>query len=176
MMKSSQLKSVLAFLVISILFSSVSIADETKKASLVVHTDKGTHQISRNIYGHFAKHLGNCIYQGVWVGSHSSIPNTRGIRNDVVKALREIKVPVVRWPGGCFADTYHWKDGIGPQEKRKGIMNEWSCRHHAMPGTNPKFLCQQNTLHDAPYNDAKLKDGKLTMALPSKSVIALEIE
>src|SRR5690606_18425973 len=79
--------------------------------------------ISKHIYGHFAEHLGRCIYEGVWVGEDSPIPNTRGIRNDVVEALRKLKIPNVRWPGGCFADEYHWKDGIGPRESRPSIVN-----------------------------------------------------
>jgi alpha-N-arabinofuranosidase len=79
--------------------------------------------ISKDIYGHFSEHLGACIYGGIWVGKDSKIPNTYGIRNDVLFALREIRVPNLRWPGGCFADTYHWKDGIGPQEKRASIVN-----------------------------------------------------
>ena len=70
-------------------------------------------KIDRNIYGHFAEHLGRCIYEGFWVGEDSPIPNVNGIRHDVVAALRKIKVPVLRWPGGCFADEYHWMDGIG---------------------------------------------------------------
>lgn len=90
---------------------------------LVVHADRGTQTISRHIYGHFTEHLGRCIYEGIWVGPESPIPNTRGIRNDVVAALKKIKVPNIRWPGGCFADEYHWKDGIGPREKRPSIIN-----------------------------------------------------
>ena len=82
---------------------------------------KGT--INRNIYGHFSEHLGRCVYEGYWVGPDSSIPNTRGIRNDVVAALKRIKIPVLRWPGGCFADEYHWKDGIGPREQRPSMVN-----------------------------------------------------
>lgn len=90
---------------------------------MVVNSDirKGT--IDKNIYGHFSEHLGRCIYEGYWVGEDSSIPNTRGIRNDVVEALRKIKIPVLRWPGGCFADEYHWKDGIGPRDKRPCMIN-----------------------------------------------------
>ena len=72
-------------------------------------------KIDRNLFGQFAEHLGHGIYQGVWVGPTSSIPNTRGIRNDVVAALKALKVPNVRWPGGCFADEYHWRKGVGPQ-------------------------------------------------------------
>ncbi|WP_100406326.1 alpha-N-arabinofuranosidase [Bacillus solitudinis] len=83
--------------------------------------EKGT--INKNIYGHFAEHLGRCIYEGIWVGEDSPIPNTKGIRNDVVEALKNINIPVLRWPGGCFADEYHWKDGIGPREDRKRMVN-----------------------------------------------------
>ena len=80
-------------------------------------------KISKYIYGQFAEHLGRCIYEGVWVGEDSDIPNENGIRKDVVEALKAINVPVVRWPGGCFADEYHWKDGIGPKEKRATMIN-----------------------------------------------------
>ena len=79
--------------------------------------------IDRNIYGHFSEHLGRCVYEGYWVGEESQISNVRGIRSDVVSALRKIKVPVMRWPGGCFADEYHWVDGIGPREKRPTMIN-----------------------------------------------------
>jgi alpha-N-arabinofuranosidase len=79
--------------------------------------------IPKEIYGQFAEHLGRCIYEGVWVGLESEIPHVNGIRQDVVKALRDIRVPVIRWPGGCFADEYHWMDGIGPRESRPSIFN-----------------------------------------------------
>lgn len=80
-------------------------------------------KISKYIYGHFAEHLGRCIYEGIYAGEDSSIPNVNGMRTDVVEALKNIKIPVLRWPGGCFADEYHWKDGIGPKENRKKIVN-----------------------------------------------------
>ena len=79
--------------------------------------------IDPNIYGQFIEHLGRCIYDGIWVGEDSSIPNTGGFRNDVVQALRRLKPPVIRWPGGCFADDYHWQDGVGPQEERPRRVN-----------------------------------------------------
>jgi alpha-N-arabinofuranosidase len=89
--------------------------------------------INPNIYGQFAEHLGAGIYEGVWVGEKSRIPNTNGYRNDVIAALRELKVPVVRWPGGCFADEYHWRDGIGPRNKRPVKVNtHWG----GVPETN----------------------------------------
>jgi alpha-N-arabinofuranosidase len=94
---------------------------------IVVKTQDGTVKISRHIYGHFSEHLGRCIYGGYWVGNDpeaaKAIPNTRGIRNDVVAALRRIKIPNLRWPGGCFADEYHWKDGIGPCGERPKMVN-----------------------------------------------------
>ncbi|GIP55800.1 alpha-N-arabinofuranosidase [Paenibacillus vini] len=89
----------------------------------VLNADLGQGSINRNIYGHFSEHLGRCIYEGIWVGEDSPIPNTNGIRNDVLEALKQIKIPVLRWPGGCFADEYHWKDGIGPREARKEMIN-----------------------------------------------------
>jgi alpha-L-arabinofuranosidase len=91
--------------------------------NIIVNADQGRHVIDKNIYGHFAEHLGRCIYDGVWVGENSPIPNTRGIRNDIVAALKRIKAPVIRWPGGCFADKYHWKDAVGKKAERKKIVN-----------------------------------------------------
>lgn len=92
-------------------------------ASAVLRADQPGPVVNRNIYGHFAEHLGRGIYEGIWVGPASPIPNTRGIRNDVVAALKQLQIPVLRWPGGCFADEYHWKDGIGPREKRPAMIN-----------------------------------------------------
>lgn len=90
---------------------------------ITVYADSAKGTISKYIYGHFSEHLGRCIYGGIWVGKNSSIPNIRGIRKDVLEALNEIRVPVLRWPGGCFADTYHWMDGIGPTEQRPKFVN-----------------------------------------------------
>jgi len=92
---------------------------------MVIDTGLSQHTINRHIYGHFAEHLGRCIYDGLWVGEESPIPNARGIRGDVVEALRRIRVPNLRWPGGCFADDYHWRDGIGPQADRPRTINRW---------------------------------------------------
>lgn len=90
---------------------------------ITIKADQGRDRISRHIYGHFAEHLGHCIYDGFWVGEGSSIPNTRGIRNDLVEALRKLRIPNLRWPGGCFADEYHWRDGIGPRTERPTMVN-----------------------------------------------------
>src|SRR5690606_27773714 len=93
------------------------------ESTIIINTDIQLGKINRNIYGHFAEHLGRCIYEGIWVGKDSPIPNTKGIRNDVLAALKNLMVPVLRWPGGCFADEYHWKDGVGPKEERKRMVN-----------------------------------------------------
>jgi len=90
---------------------------------LIVNADRELATIDPNIYGHFAEHLGRCIYKGIWVGEESPIPHVRGIRRDVVEALRRIKPAILRWPGGCFAEEYHWRDGVGPREARPRRMN-----------------------------------------------------
>ena len=92
-------------------------------AKLMINKNKKEGTIAPEIYGHFSEHLGRCIYEGLYVGENSEIPNVNGMRTDVVEALKEIKIPVLRWPGGCFADEYHWKDGIGPKENRKKMIN-----------------------------------------------------
>lgn len=100
--------------------SSVAIA-----ADVEIHIDVESPgaTLNKNIYGQFMEHLGRGIYEGVWVGEDSSIPNLHGFRSDVLQALRDLKVPLLRWPGGCFADEYHWRDGIGPQDKRTRTVN-----------------------------------------------------
>jgi alpha-N-arabinofuranosidase len=112
-------------LILSALPSNVTAqaSDAEADASIVINADLGTEVISRHIYGHFSEHLGRCIYGGYWVGEESGIPNTRGIRNDVVEALKASGIPNLRWPGGCFADEYHWMDGIGPRDQRPKMIN-----------------------------------------------------
>lgn len=92
-------------------------------AKLYINETKKKGTINPEIYGHFSEHLGRCIYEGLYVREDSGIPNKNGMRTDVVDALKEMGIPVLRWPGGCFADEYHWKDGIGPKEKRKKMIN-----------------------------------------------------
>lgn len=89
----------------------------------LINPNQKISKINKEIYGHFSEHLGRCIYEGLYVGEDSPIPNINGMRKDVVEALKEIGIPVLRWPGGCFADEYHWKDGIGPKETRKKMIN-----------------------------------------------------
>lgn len=107
----------------SCLFSFITVSSQT---SIMFNVDSAKTKINKNIYGHFAEHLGRCIYDGFYVGdSNKTIPNTEGVRNDIIAALRKMKIPLLRWPGGCFADTYHWKDGVGPKNKRPAMVNTW---------------------------------------------------
>ncbi|MTI40592.1 alpha-N-arabinofuranosidase [Fulvivirga lutimaris] len=104
-------------------------AQSDSPIKITIDSEKHGPVINRHIFGQFAEHLGKGIYEGVWVGPESSIPNTRGMRNDVVDALKELKVPNVRWPGGCFADEYHWRDGIGtPEQRQTRINTNWGGR------------------------------------------------
>lgn len=98
-------------------------ASNVTEAQLSIRADQPGPVINPNIYGQFSEHLGHCIYDGIWVGPDSKIPNTNGYNTAVLDALRTLKVPVLRWPGGCFADEYHWKNGIGPREKRPSMYN-----------------------------------------------------
>lgn len=107
-------------LLAGLILTSVSLSAQN---TLQLNVDQAQTTIKPEIYGHFSEHLGTCIYGGIYVGENSKIPNIHGYRTDVVTALKEMKIPVLRWPGGCFADTYHWKDGIGPKENRPSIVN-----------------------------------------------------
>ena len=132
------------------------------KATVTPLTDKIDNNLTipAEIYGQFAEHLGRCIYGGLWVGEDSKIPNTAGYRNDVLGALRELQVPVMRWPGGCFADEYHWVDGIGPKENRpRMINNNWggTVEDNSF-GTHEFFnLCEM--LGIEPYLSANVGSG-----------------
>lgn len=103
--------------------AATTLQDSDGVNTLTIHVDQGKDTIAPEIYGHFAEHLGRCVYEGFWVGEDSDIPNVRGIRTDVVEALKKLNIPVLRWPGGCFADEYHWKEGIGPRDKRPKMVN-----------------------------------------------------
>jgi len=112
-----------ALRILFLLLLSIESLSAAEHAHLSVDASKAGAKIDRNLFGQFAENLGHGLYGGIWVGKDSPIPNTRGIRNDVVTALRELKVPNVRWPGGCFADEYHWRNGVGPAEKRPATLN-----------------------------------------------------
>ena len=109
--------------IFSMLFLGCILSLGAQENKVTINLEGAKDTISKNIYGHFAEHLGRCIYGGLYVGRDSKIPNKNGIRLDVVEALKEIKVPVLRWPGGCFAEQYHWRDGIGPVEERPKTVN-----------------------------------------------------
>jgi alpha-N-arabinofuranosidase len=114
-----------AVLALAALAAPAAAQDAVGSTAVTIRADQAGPKIDRNIFGQFAEHLGTGIYEGVWVGEDSDIPNVRGIRSDVVAALRAIRVPNVRWPGGCFADEYHWRDGIGDPAKR-GVSVNWN--------------------------------------------------
>src|SRR6202142_3820797 len=131
-----------------------------KTNRLVIHADQPGAEISRNIYGQFSEHLGHCIYGGIWVGENSSIPNTRGIRNDVVAALKKIEIPVIRWPGGCFADQYHWEDGVGPRDQRpKRINTTWGGVVEDNQFGTHEFLDFCDQIGAAPYMSGNVGSG-----------------
>ncbi len=120
---------------------------------LLIEFDLAKDTISRHIYGHFAEHLGRCIYDGFYVGEkNKNIPNINGVRTDIIDALRKLQIPNLRWPGGCFADTYHWKDGIGPKKKRPAMLNIWwgNVREDNSFGTH-EFLNMCEILGAEPY-------------------------
>lgn len=147
--------------ILSILLIGFSISIIKAQTTIYIHTNKGEHIINKNIYGHFAEHLGRCVYGGFYVGEdNKKIPNTKGIRNDVVKAIKELKVPVLRWPGGCFADTYHWKDGIGPKDERPSMLNIWwgNVKEDNSFGTH-EFLNMCELLETEPYLSANVGSG-----------------
>jgi alpha-L-arabinofuranosidase len=129
--------------------------------TVVVNADQGDHKINKHIYGHFAEHLGRCIYDGFYVGeANKKIPNKDGVRLDIIEALKKMKIPNLRWPGGCFADTYHWQDGIGPKEKRPTMLNVWwgGVTENNSFGTHD-FLNLCETLGAAPYLSGNVGSG-----------------
>lgn len=133
-----------------------------QKATITVHPEAGEQIIPKEIYGQFAEHLGSCIYGGLWVGEDSSIPNTQGYRNDVLDALKQLRVPVLRWPGGCFADEYHWQDGIGPRENRpKLINNNWGGTVEDNSFGTHEFLNLCELLGCEPYVSGNVGSGSV---------------
>lgn len=146
------------------LFFSIGILTATAGSAqnaISLFANKGKDTINKNIYGHFAEHLGHCIYGGLYVGdSNKTIPHKNGIRLDVMAALKKLKVPVLRWPGGCFADTYHWKDGVGPKDKRPSMLNVWwgNVKEDNSFGTN-EFLNMCEELGAEPYLSGNVGSG-----------------
>jgi alpha-L-arabinofuranosidase len=116
-------KLLAALAVASCLSASAFAATKPTEATLTVRADQPGAKIDAALHGQFMEHLGRNVYEGIWVGPDSKIPNTRGYRNDVLAALKKLQVPVLRWPGGCFADEYHWRDGVGARDKRPHRVN-----------------------------------------------------
>lgn len=128
-------------------------------ATFTVRGDMPAAKIDRNIYGQFVEHLGRGVYEGIWVGEDSQIPNTRGIRKDVVDALRKLNPPAVRWPGGCYADTYHWRDGIGPRGERPARANtSWERVESNAFGTH-EFMDFVEQIGAKPYISVNMGTG-----------------
>ncbi|WP_145153792.1 alpha-N-arabinofuranosidase [Paenibacillus xylanexedens] len=127
---------------------------------VILKADSDQGLINRNIYGHFSEHLGRCIYEGLWVGEDSPIPNTDGIRNDVLTALQKLNIPVLRWPGGCFADEYHWKDGVGPKSERARMINtHWGGVEENNHFGTHEFMRLCELLGTEPYISGNLGSG-----------------
>ncbi|NDW11356.1 alpha-N-arabinofuranosidase [Bacteroides sp. 214] len=131
-----------------------------KSATIKIDINEGKQIIPKEIYGQFAEHLGSCIYGGLWVGENSPIPNTNGYRTDVLNALKDLKIPVLRWPGGCFADEYHWMDGIGPKENRPKMVNtNWGGTIEDNSFGTHEFLNLCELLECEPYISANVGSG-----------------
>ena len=136
--------------------------DVTDTIKAVINLDIAGPVISRHIYGHFAEHLGDGIHGGFYVGDDSTIPNDQGIRLDVVEALRQIAIPNLRWPGGCFADEYHWKDGIGPKEDRPSLVNShWGDVEENNHFGTHEFMHLCELLDAEPYIAGNLGSGSV---------------
>ncbi len=147
-------------LILGLSLAGIATAQESNR--LVIDATHQEVTINKNIYGHFAEHLGRCIYDGIWVGPESGIPNINGYRKDIVDALKEMQIPVLRWPGGCFADTYHWKDGIGPKENRVKMMNyHWGGVVEDNSFGTHEFLNLCEMLGCEPYISANVGSGSV---------------
>ena len=134
----------------------------TDTIKAVINLDITGPVISRHLYGHFAEHLGDGIHGGFYVGDDSTIPNDQGIRLDVVEALRQIAIPNLRWPGGCFADDYHWKDGIGPKSDRPSMVNShWGAVEENNHFGTHEFMYLCELLGAEPYITANLGSGSV---------------
>lgn len=132
----------------------------SQEATVMVNAFDPTIQISRHIYGHFSEHLGHCIYDGFWVSDTSTLRRQDRLRLDIVDALKEIKIPNLRWPGGCFADEYHWRDGIGPRKQRPKMVNtNWGNITEDNSFGTHEFLELCELLHCQPYITANVGSG-----------------
>ena len=142
-----------------LLLVSLSVSAQIRVA---VHESEPGPVIPKEIYGQFSEHLGRCIYDGIWVGPESSVPNVDGYRQDVLEALKALKVPVLRWPGGCFADEYHWRNGIGPRESRPRMINSnWGGTVEDNSFGTHEFLNLCEMLGTEPYISGNVGSGSV---------------
>ncbi|HKJ33766.1 MAG TPA: alpha-L-arabinofuranosidase C-terminal domain-containing protein [Balneolales bacterium] len=176
----SKLQKISGLLIVLTIFIGFRSAHAQQKNQIIVNADQGSIKISKYIYGQFAEDLGNGIYGGIWVGKNSNIPNIDGMRKDVIDALRKLDVPDVRWPGGCFADRYNWRDGIGPEKDRPKRVDMWgNVTDTNAFGTN-EFLKFCKLIGAQPYlagnvgsgTVRELKDWVTYMTYPGDSKLA----
>ncbi len=147
---------------ILLLFLCVSQLVWAQETKIIVNADQSEVTINKHIYGHFSEHLGRCIYDGIWVGPDSDIPNVNGYRKDIIDALKHIKIPNLRWPGGCFADEYHWHDGIGtPSERPKMINTHWGGVTEDNSFGTHEFLNYCELIGTEPYVCGNLGSGSV---------------
>ncbi len=136
-----------------------------EKSKLKIKLDEVVGTIDPNIYGHFIEHLGRCIYPGIWVSRNSKVPKEHGFRKDVAQALKAVNPPVIRWPGGCFADFYHWKDGVEPREERPHRINLWWGGVETNEFGTDEFLQFCSLIGAEPYICLNVGSGSLEEAL-----------
>ena len=149
-MESSKQFQLTLTIALSVVCMSMSAQSQIGTATITFQEQKAETTISRHIYGHFSEHLGHCIYDGLWVGKDSEIPNVDGVRKDVFDALKQIRIPNLRWPGGCFADEYHWMDGIG-QKRAKMVNTNWGYATEDNSFGTHEFLNMCEQLGTEPY-------------------------
>lgn len=140
---------------------SIALVANAKDVHVAINANEGKQIIHKEIYGQFAEHLGTCIYGGLWVRPESQVPNTQGYRNDVLQALKELQIPVLRWPGGCFADEYHWMDGIGPRSQRPKMRNSWGGTIEDNSFGTHEFLNLCEMLGTEPYISGNVGSGSV---------------
>lgn len=161
-LKNLLMKTTPVYAIIVLLMISLCSFGQSK---LSIQPDQAKTKINKEIYGHFAEHLGHCIYGGIYVGEASEIPNIRGFREDVIGALQDMKIPLLRWPGGCFADTYHWKDGIGPRSERPSMVNvHWGGITEDNSFGTHEFLDFCDLIEAVPYINLNVGSGTVQEA------------
>ena len=151
------MRKTIQFFLLVFIFNQAKIFSQVQ---LTLNTASAKTTIDRNIYGHFSEHLGRCIYDGFWVGDSINVPKKDRIRLDIVEALKKIQIPNLRWPGGCFADEYHWRDGVGPRNQRPKMVNtNWGGVVEDNSFGTDEFLELCSLLGCEPYISANVGSG-----------------